>query len=48
LGDPFTIAFTRMMLGFHVRLERLCEWETWMPKATDLPQKSHFAMVTPP
>lgn len=27
-GEPFTIAFTRLMLGFQVLLERLWEWET--------------------
>jgi hypothetical protein len=31
-------------LGFHVLFERLCEWDTLMPKDTSLPQKSHFAM----
>ena len=44
LGEPFTIALTRFTLGFHVLFERLCEWDTLMPKDTSLPQKSHFAM----
>lgn len=43
-GVPFTTAFTRCTLGFHVLLERLCEWDTLMPKVTPLPQISHFAM----
>lgn len=42
-GEPFTIAFTRITFGFQARLERLCEWETFIPKATSLPQISHFA-----
>ena len=37
-GVPFTMAFTRFTLGFHVRLERLWEWETLIPKVTPLPQ----------
>jgi hypothetical protein len=44
-GEPLTIAFTRFTLGFQVLLERLCEWDTLMPKETSLPQKSHFAML---
>ena len=43
-GVPFTIALTRFTLGFQVRLERLWEWETLIPKVTPLPQKSHFAI----
>ena len=43
-GVPLTIALTRCTFGFHVLFERLCEWETLMPKATSLPQISHFAM----
>ena len=45
LGEPFTIAFTLLTLGFHVLLERLCECETLMPNATSLPQNSHFAIM---
>jgi len=47
-GEPFTIALTRFTLGFQVLLERLCEWETLMPKETSLPQKSHFAISSAP
>ena len=32
------IAFTRLTLGFHTRLERRWEWETLMPKVTPLSQ----------
>ena len=32
------IAFTRLTLGFQVRLERRWEWETWIPKVTPLSQ----------
>lgn len=42
-GEPSTIALTRFTLGFHIRLERLWEWETLMPNVTPLPQISHFA-----
>ena len=45
LGDPSTIALTRLTLGFHVLLERLWEWETLIPKVTLFPQNSHFAMM---
>jgi hypothetical protein len=31
-------------LGFQVRLVRLWEWETLIPKVTPLPQTSHFAI----
>jgi hypothetical protein len=41
---PLTTALTRLTLGFQVRLERLWEWETLIPKVTPLPQKSHFAI----
>ena len=43
-GVPLTTALTRLTLGFQVRLERLWEWETLIPKVTPLPQKSHFAI----
>ena len=43
-GVPLTTALTRLTLGFQVRLERLWEWETLMPKVTPLPQKSHLAI----
>lgn len=49
LGVPFTIARTLLMFGFQVRLERLCEWLTLIPKDTPFPQISHFAILkTPP
>jgi hypothetical protein len=48
LGDPFTIAFTRLTLGFHVRPERRWEWDTCPPKTTSLPQISHFAIYDAP
>ena len=44
-GVPLTTALTRLTLGFQVRLERLWEWETLMPKVTPLPQKSHLAIL---
>lgn len=44
-GVPFTIAFTRFTFGFHVLLERLCEWDTLIPNVTPLPQNSHFAII---
>ena len=37
-GVPFTMALTRLTLGFQVRLERLWEWETLIPKVTPLSQ----------
>ena len=43
-GLPSTIAFTFITLGFQVLLVRLWEWDTLIPKATSLPQKSHFAI----
>ena len=43
-GEPSTMALTRLMLGFQARLERLCEWETLIPKVTPFPQISHFAI----
>ena len=44
LGVPLTTALTRMMLGFHVLFDLLCEWETLIPKETLFPQYSHFAI----
>jgi hypothetical protein len=44
-GLPSTMALTRLTLGFQVRLERLWEWLTLMPKATPLSQNSHFAIL---
>jgi len=38
LGDPLTIAATRLIFGFHMRLLRLWEWLTFMPKETPFPQ----------
>ena len=43
-GVPLTTALTRFTLGFQVRLDRLWEWETLIPKVTPLPQKSHLAI----
>ena len=43
-GVPLTSAFTRLIFGFQVLLERLCEWETLMPKDTSFPQISHLAI----
>jgi hypothetical protein len=43
-GEPSTIAFTRLTLGFHILLLRLWEWETLIPNVTPLPQISHFAI----
>ena len=43
-GVPLTTALTRFTLGLMVRLERLWEWETLIPKVTPLPQKSHLAI----
>ena len=45
---PLTIAFTRFILGFQVRLLLLWEWLTWMPKATSFPQNSQVAIAAPP
>ena len=44
LGEPLTIAFTLLTLGFQVLLERLCEWETLIPNVISFPQYSHFAI----
>ena len=43
-GVPLITAFTRRTFGFQVRLERLWEWETLIPKVTPFPQISHFAI----
>ena len=48
LGLPSTMALTRFTFGFQVRLERLWEWLTLMPKAISLPQNSHFAICEAP
>ena len=48
LGLPSTMALTRFTFGFQVRLERLWEWLTLMPKAISLPQNSHFATCEAP
>lgn len=39
-----TIAFTFFTFGFQVLFERLCEWETLIPKVISFPQYSHFAI----
>jgi hypothetical protein len=44
LGEPLTTALTLFTLGFQTLLERLCEWDTLIPKDTPLPQKSHLAI----
>lgn len=44
LGEPSTIALTRLTFGFQVLLERLCEWETLIPNSTPFPQISHLAI----
>lgn len=41
---PLTIALTRFILGFQVLFDRLCEWESLIPKDIFLAQISHFAM----
>ena len=43
-GVPFTIALTLLTLGCQALLERLCEWETLIPKVICLLQISHLAM----
>ena len=43
-GEPSTNAFTRFTFGFHIRLDRLWEWLTLMPKETPLSQYPHFAI----
>ena len=44
-GDPFTMARTRWMLGFQRFGERLCEWETCIPKNGVFPHMSHLAAI---
>lgn len=44
LGVPLTRALTLLTLAFHVLFDLLCEWLTFIPKVTPLPQISHFAM----
>jgi len=43
-GEPSTIAATRFTFGFHMRLLRLWEWLTLIPKETPLSQYEHFAI----
>jgi hypothetical protein len=45
LGEPLITAFTRRTLGFQARLERLWEWDTWIPNAMLFPQMSHLAIM---
>jgi len=45
LGEPSTIAATLFTFGFHIRLLRLCEWLTRIPKETPLLQYEHFAIL---
>jgi len=45
LGEPFTTARIRWMLGFHRLGERRCEWETCMPKNGFFPQMSQTAAI---
>lgn len=48
-GVPFTTALTLLILGFHVLLVFLWEWDTLLPNTTPFPQTLHFAMTaTPP
>lgn len=44
LDVPLTTVLTDLTLAFHVLLALLWEWLTLMPKATPLPQISHFAI----
>src|SRR5436190_12589309 len=46
LGDPFTMARTRWMLGFQRRLVRRCEWLMLMPNEGCLPHTSQTAAMT--
>jgi hypothetical protein len=39
-GTPSMTARTRWMFGFHRRLDRRWEWETFIPKPGCLPQMS--------
>ena len=45
IDDIYTVALTFLTFGFQVLFERLCEWETLIPKAISLLQISHLAMV---
>jgi hypothetical protein len=42
------MALTRFTFGFQVRLVRLWEWLTLMPKVTPLSQNWHFAIFEAP
>jgi len=44
LDVPLTTVLTGLTLAFQVLLALLWEWLTLMPKATPLPQISHFAI----
>src|SRR5687767_14171237 len=46
LGEPFTMARTRWMLGFQRRLVCRWEWLTFEPKEGCLPHTSHTAAMT--
>ena len=48
LGVPLTTALTRLIFGFQVLFVLRFECETARPKATALPQISHFAIILPP
>ena len=45
-GEPFTMARTRWMFGFHRRFVRRCEWEMLMPNDGFFPHTSHTAAMT--
>jgi hypothetical protein len=45
LGVPPTIARTRWMFGFHLRLVRRWEWLMLMPNDGRLPQTSQTAAI---
>jgi len=45
LVDPSTTARTRWMLGFHCRLVRRCECDTFIPKLGCFPQISQTAAM---
>jgi hypothetical protein len=44
LGVPLIRALTLLTLAFHVLFDLLCEWLTFIPKATPFPQISHLAI----
>ena len=48
LGEPFTTARMRWMLGSQRRFVRRCEWETCMPKNGFFPQMSQTAAMAEP